>query len=92
VQQRRNLRVVAAMSISMVGKVSHSEDIVETNRQILPGNHWMKVTPKEPLSFGEYALLEVLSPQEVNLDVWDFGVDPRAPENKNTLTPILASK
>jgi len=92
VQQRRNLRVVAAMNISMVGKVSHSEDIVETTSQILPGNHWMKVIPKEPLSFGEYALMEVLSPQEVNLDVWDFGVDPRAPENKNTLTPILASK
>ena len=92
VQQRRNLRVVAAMNISMVGKVSHSEDIVETIAQILPGNHWMKVVPKEPLSFGEYALMEVLSPQEVNLDVWDFGVDPRAPENKNTLTPILASK
>ncbi|WP_158751082.1 hypothetical protein [Acidobacterium sp. S8] len=92
VQQRRNLRVVAAMNISMVGKVSHSEDIVETTSQILPGNHWMKVIPKVPLSFGEYALMEVLSPQEVNLDVWDFGVDPRAPENKNTLTPILASK
>jgi len=88
VQSRRTLRVVAAMNISMLGKVSHSEDIVETNTQILPGSHWMKVVPKEPLSFGEYALMELLSPQEVNLDVWDFGVDPRAPENKNTLTPI----
>jgi hypothetical protein len=48
----------------------------------------MKVVPKEPLGFGEYALMEVLSPQEVNLDVWDFGVDPTAPENKNSLTPI----
>ncbi|HEX3437349.1 MAG TPA: hypothetical protein VHT24_11330 [Pseudacidobacterium sp.] len=88
VQSRRNLRVVAAMNISMVGKMSHSEDTVETTSQILPGKHWMKVVPKEPLSFGEYALMEVLSPQEVNLDVWDFGVDPTAPENKNTLFPI----
>lgn len=92
VQQHRNLRVVAAMNISMLGKVSHSEDIVETTTQILAGGHWMKVVPKEPLSFGEYALMEVLSPQEVNLDVWDFGVDPRAPENKNTLSPIQAAK
>jgi hypothetical protein len=91
VQVRRNLRVVAAMNISMLGKVSHSEDIVETTSQILPGGHWMKVVPKESLSFGEYALMEVLSPEEVNLDVWDFGVDPRSPENKNTLSPILAS-
>jgi hypothetical protein len=92
VQSHRNLRVVAAMNISMLGKVSHSENIVETTTQILPGSHWMKVVPKEPLSFGEYALMEVLSPQEVNLDVWDFGVDPRAPENKNALTPIQRAK
>jgi hypothetical protein len=92
VQQRRNLRVVAAMNISMLGKVSHSENIVETTTQIMPGGHWMKVVPKDPLSFGEYALMEVLSPQEVNLDVWDFGVDPRSPENKNTLSPIQAVK
>jgi hypothetical protein len=88
VQARRNLRVVAAMNISMLGKVSHAEDIVETTIQIMPGGHWMKVVPKEPLSFGEYALMELLSPQEVNLDVWDFGVDPPSPENKNALTPI----
>jgi hypothetical protein len=92
VQVRRNLRVIGAMNISMLGKVSHSEDIVETTTQLMPGGRWMKVVPKEPLSFGEYALMEVLSPQDVNLDVWDFGVDPRAPENKNTLTPIRLSK
>ncbi|HVW79254.1 MAG TPA: hypothetical protein VHB45_16685 [Alloacidobacterium sp.] len=92
VQQRRNLRVVAAMNISMLGKVSHSENIVQTTTQVMPGGRWMKVVPREQLSFGEYALMEVLSPQEVNLDVWDFGVDPRSPENKHTLTPIVASK
>src|SRR5579875_975346 len=92
VQSRRNLRVVAAMNISMVGKISHSENIVDTDAQILPGKHWMKLVPKEPLSFGEYALMEVLSPEEVNLDVWDFGVAPTAPENKNTLGPIQPAK
>lgn len=88
VQSRRNLRVIGAMNISTLGKVSHSENIVETTTQILPGNHWMKVVPKEPLIFGEYALMEVLSQQDVNLDVWDFGVDPTAPENKNTRMPV----
>lgn len=91
-QTRRNLRVIGAMNISMLGKVSHSENIVETTTQILPGKRWMKVIPKEPLSFGEYALMEVLSPQDVNLDVWDFGVDPRAPENKNARTPLQLSR
>lgn len=88
VQVRRDLRVIGAMNISMLGKVSHSENIVQTTTQILPGGRWMKVVPKEPLSFGEYALMEVLSPQEVNLDVWDFGIDPTAPENKNARMPL----
>lgn len=92
VQPRRSMRVVAAMNISMLGRISHSENLVETTTQILPGGRWMKVVPKEPLSFGEYALMEVLSPQEVNLDVWDFGVDPRAPENRNARTPVQQTR
>ena len=80
------------MNISMLGKVSHSENIVETTSQVMPGGHWMKVVPKEPLSFGEYALMEVLTPQEVNLDVWDFGINPTAPENKNTLSPTQPTR
>jgi hypothetical protein len=88
VELRHDLRVVGAMKVSLNGKVSRSEDVVETNAEILPGKHWMKLTPKEPLTFGEYALMEELSPTEINLDVWDFGVDPRAPDNKNARTPL----
>ena len=89
-QVRRNLRVVGEMKISMLGKVTNSEDVVETTAQVLPGGHWLKVTPKAPLSFGEYALMELLAPGEVNLDVWDFGVDPTAPENQHALSPVGA--
>ena len=32
-------------------------------------------------------LLEVLSPTEINLGVWDFGVHPTAPENRDVLKP-----
>ena len=91
VQPRRNMRVIAAMNVSMLGQVSQSESIVATTEEVLPGRHWMKLTPKQPLSFGEYALMEILSPKEMNLSVWDFGVDPRAPEGKNALTPIQGS-
>jgi hypothetical protein len=48
----------------------------------------MKITPKGSLLIGEYALVEILSPREVNLDVWAFGVNPRARENKNARAPV----
>ncbi len=82
-------RVVGALRLRRLnGQIVQSEDIVPTTAQILPGGYWMKLTPKEPLTIGEYALMEILGPGEINLDVWDFGVDPDAPENPHPLTPV----
>jgi hypothetical protein len=61
--------------------------VIETVSDVLPGGHWMKVTPKRPLDFGEYALMEVVSENEINLGVWDFGVHPVAPENRDAIKP-----
>jgi hypothetical protein len=61
--------------------------VVETTSELLPGGHWMKITPKQPLDFGEYALMEVLSDRDVNSAVWDFGVHPVAPENRDVMKP-----
>jgi hypothetical protein len=88
VQVKKNSRVVGAMKMSLLGKPEQSVDIVDTVSEILPGGHWMKLTPKYPLDIDEYALVEILSPGEVNLDVWDFGVNPRAPEAKNAISPV----
>ena len=63
------------------------EETTWTAAQVLPGGHWLKLTPKSPLSFGEYALVEVLSDREINLNVWDFGVHPVAPDNRDALKP-----
>jgi hypothetical protein len=70
----------------MVGTaVKQQQDVVETTTELLPGGHWMKLTPKKALDFGEYALMEIVSEKEVNLGVWDFGVHPVAPENKDAI-------
>lgn len=81
-------RVIGALRISRAGNATQSEDIIPTQAEILTGKHWMKLTPKEPLPIGEYALMEILAPGVINLDVWDFGVSPNSPENKHPLTPI----
>jgi hypothetical protein len=88
VDVRPGERVIGAVRISRLGKTTQSEDIVPTTAEILPGRHWMKLTPKEPLPIGEYALMEILAPGVVNLDVWDFGISPNAPENKHPITPV----
>jgi hypothetical protein len=88
VETRKDLRVVGSMNLSMLGKSSHSEDIVETTSEVLPGKNWMKLVPKQPLDIGEYALVEIISPKEINLAVWDFRVDPASPENLNARLPI----
>jgi hypothetical protein len=84
---RTDARVLASFNISALGSVKQQEDVVDTTAEVLPGGHWMKVTPKKPLDFGEYALMEVVSDREVNLGVWDFGVHPVAPENRDVIRP-----
>jgi hypothetical protein len=87
VDVRQGARVVASFNISRLGEVHQQEDVVETKAEVLPGGHWMKLTPRSALSFGEFALIEVVSAKEVNLGVWDFGVHPTAPENRDVLKP-----
>ena len=83
---RTGARVIASFKISQLG-VHQQEDIVETTAEVLPGGHWIKLTPRQSLLFGEYALMEVISEKEVNLGVWDFGIHPVAPENADAIKP-----
>lgn len=84
---RQDVRILTSFKIAVTGGVSRQEDVVDTTTELLPGGHWMKLTPRRPLGFGEYALMEVLSNREVNLGVWDFGVHPSAPDNRDALHP-----
>ncbi|HEY4354431.1 MAG TPA: hypothetical protein VGN16_01695 [Acidobacteriaceae bacterium] len=83
---RHDLRVVDSFRISQLG-VRPQRDVVELKSELMPGGHWLKLTPVQPLEFGEYALVEILSDREVNLSVWTFGVHPTDPENVEALRP-----
>ncbi len=84
---RVDARLIASFNSSFTGSTTQQEDVVPTTSELMRGGHWVKLTPTQPLSFGEYALMEVLSDREVNLGVWDFGVHPTAPENRDVIRP-----
>ena len=82
---------MSGIKIGVAGKVTQTEDVIPTTIQVLPGNRWVKLTPQQPLTIGDYALMELLGPGEVNLSVWDFRIDPQGPDNKNALMPLQRS-
>ena len=87
VEVLRDVRVVTSFSIGLLGGAKRQADVIETTRTLLPGGHWLKIVPKEPLSFGEYALMEVIDDKTVNTGVWDFGVRPTAGPNRDAILP-----
>lgn len=85
-EKTKDGRVIGNLNIAIYGKVSQKENWVKTTSTPI-GPNWLKITPAEPLAAGEYALVEILNKSEINLYVWDFGVDPNAPANANAWTP-----
>ena len=83
VDVRQDVRIVGSFATS---GAAH-QDTVQTTATPLPGGHWMKLTAAEPLLMGEYALVEILADNQINLSVWDFGIHPTAPENRDVLRP-----
>jgi len=90
VSARNKVRVVGTVHVSPTGEVTQEEDVIPATVEILPGKHWLKIKPKEPLLIGEYALVEILSPKDMNANVWDFQVNPRAGINESAIVPIEA--
>jgi hypothetical protein len=69
----------------MYGKVSQKESWIPVTTSTL--GDWVKLTPAEPLPPGEYAVVELLDKKQINLFVWDFGVNPAAPQNAGASMP-----
>ena len=73
-------RIVGSLNRAIYGKVSQSQKYVPVKAEVFTPA-WLKITPAEPLEPGEYALVELLKDNQMNMYVWDFGVNPNAPEN-----------
>jgi len=83
---KEKVRIVSNLKISLLGKVKEQRDLVPTRSEQLD-KHWTRIVPLQPLEPGEYALVEMVSDKQMNLYVWDFGVDPKAPPNRQAWSP-----
>ena len=88
VDSRKAVRIVGTVHVSPTGDITQDENVIPAKAEVLPGKHWLKLTPKEPLLIGEYALVEILSAKDMNANVWDFQVNPRAGLNESAIGPI----
>jgi len=87
---KKDARVVGNVKVSVGGKASEQLSFLPVSVSKLGTGQWIKLIPSQDLAAGEYAVVEMLTPTEMNLYVWDFGVNPNAPVNPNTWQPVPA--
>ena len=83
-------RIVGDLKRAPTGKITQEQHFIKTTTTSVSGG-WLKVTPTEDMPPGEYALVEMLGKEGMNLYVWDFGVNPKAPANANPWRPEARS-
>ena len=64
------------------GRRTRREDDIEASSEEIAGGRWLKLTPKQPLLNGEYAVARMPDDKtQAGTEAYDFGVGPARPPN-----------
>ena len=85
-----NKRILGDVKRQVSGKITQEQHEIKSTATHLTGG-WLKLTPTEALAPGEYAVVEMMGKEGMNLFVWDFGVNAKAPANPNPWKPEVKS-
>ena len=86
--QRRSATKDAMAQLKLQGKQqdSQSPDVIGLKQQRIGTTDWYRLSPQQVLTPGEYALVPLpSSPGFATGEIFDFAVDPQAPENSDPL-------
>lgn len=86
VEIKGNKRILGNLKRQVGGKVTQEQHLMKSTTTQLAGG-WLKLTPSESLAPGEYAVVEMMGKEGMNLYVYDFGINPKAPANPNPWKP-----
>ncbi|MGH9606699.1 MAG: hypothetical protein ACRD3N_13500 [Terracidiphilus sp.] len=89
VDERIAMRFVGPVEVSASDTIVGDPNVIPAKIEVMPGKRWLRIVPERNLLIGEYALVEILSPTEMNPLVWDFRVDPQMGDNPGSMGPIL---
>jgi len=89
--EKHSSRVLTSISTNLAGVESEKRTELRTVGSLTPGGVWIKIQPKQDLAPGEYAVVQILGPYKMNPYVWDFGVNPKAPQNQVAPPPAKNS-
>jgi hypothetical protein len=86
--QRREVTKDAMTQLKQAAKQSDAQypDVIGIKQQRVGTTDWYRLTPRQALTPGEYALIPLpSSPGFADGEVFDFAIDPEAPENSDPL-------
>ncbi|HXZ79239.1 MAG TPA: hypothetical protein VEG30_04860 [Terriglobales bacterium] len=89
-ESKKDVRVVGSINVAITGKISQKESMISCSRESMTGG-WIKLTPNADLQPGEYAVVEFLGDNDINLFLWDFGINPSAPANATAWKPAAVT-